>query len=100
MNTFLGCLLLYEGSHNASPKLLWKYETGDRGNGGLRGAHLHRDSLVVDEYASEVNPVQSLCCPKKYRRSYYAWRAGKFTLTKSEVFNNEYSNAYFVAFDD
>jgi hypothetical protein len=70
MNSFFGCLLLYEARKGAAPSLVWKHETGDRGNGGLRAVRLQERSLVVDDYAPEVNPVQSLCCPTKYKRSY------------------------------
>jgi hypothetical protein len=99
MNSFLGCLLLYKAKKDAPPELVWKHETGDRGNGGLRGVRLDKRSLLVDEYSPEVNPVQSLCCPTKYKRSYYHWQAGQFVLTKSEILDNEYSNAYFIGFE-
>jgi hypothetical protein len=65
----------------------------------LRGVRLDKRSLLVDEYSPEVNPVQSLCCPTKYKRSYYHWQAGQFVLTKSEILDNEYSNAYFIGFE-
>lgn len=96
-NSFLGNLLIYT-LQKGEPRLLWQHETGDRGNGGLRGFSVENGEFVVEEYVKEANPEQSLCCPKNFLRSYYRWNNGKFVRVRSAVIANEYSNAYFKGY--
>ncbi len=96
-NSFLGNLLVYK-LLRGQPKLLWQHETGDRGNGGLRGFKVEGGRLIVEEYDPKVNAEESLCCPKKFRRSFFRWKNGRFARDKSEVVLNEYPNAYFVGY--
>jgi hypothetical protein len=96
-NGFFGNLMVYTYK-NDRPVLLYQVETGDRGNGGLRGFRSQNGQLIIEIYDPAVNEEQSLCCPKKYRRMYLSERNGQFSVYKSEVLNNEYANAYFVGY--
>ena len=87
------CVYIYTW-HQARPKLLWSFVTGDRAEGGLRQVYAHNGELLIelwgknaivgrDLYESE-NP-RPLCCPDHYTRAHYEWRKGRFRLMREEV---------------
>lgn len=96
-NSFVGSLMIYS-LQGDKLVLLYRHETGDRGNGGLRAFRTENGRLIIEEYDPAVNLEQSLCCPKNYRRTYLRWKDGRFSGDKSEVLVNEYPNAFFVGY--
>ena len=78
-----------------SPKLLWAFETGDRGDGGLRQAYAENGRLVIELYGKgklvaknvfESDPfaLEGACCPKLFTRARYAWQGDRFQQEGSE----------------
>jgi hypothetical protein len=83
-----------------SPRLLWAFETGDRGDGGLRQAYTENGQLVIELYGKdklvgknlyESDPLASVgvCCPKLFTRARYGWQGNRFQQEgKEEVLPN------------
>jgi hypothetical protein len=94
-NSFFGNLMIYS-LRGEEAQLVWQHPTGDRGDGGLRTFRIENNILVVEEYDPAVSDVESLCCPKVFRRSFFEWREKRMQRVKSEVLPNEYSNAYVI----
>ena len=91
--------LLFDGK--CQPKLLWRFEAGDRGEGGLRSVYADSGDLIVElygrkstaeePYASSATSVEDggACCPSYFTRTRYEWRQEKFTRKgESEIVKN------------
>lgn len=73
------------------PKLVWRFEAGDRGDGGLRSVYADNGDLIVelygrnataeDPYASAATSVEDggACCPSYVTRTRYEWKHGRFS---------------------
>lgn len=78
------------------PKLLWAFQTGDRGDGGLRQAYAENGELVVELYGETKVVGKDLhgdgigvCCPSVFTRVRYRWQRNGFRQTgKEEVLSN------------
>lgn len=78
------------------PKLLWAFETGDRGEGGLRQVYAEDGGLVVELYGDTklvgkdfYGDGVGACCPKVFTRALYRWQRNGFRQTgKEEVLSN------------
>ncbi len=87
-------------AQSASPNLLWAFETGDRGDGGLRQAYAENGKLVVELYGkdkligknlydSDPFASEGVCCPKFFTRARYRWQGAHFRQEgKAEVLPN------------
>lgn len=89
-----------------SPKLLWAFATGDRGDGGLRQVYAENGGLVIELYGKDTIIGGNLadteeigaCCPKSFTRARYEWRENRFQQTvPPEVLPNPLSNAELLA---
>jgi hypothetical protein len=78
-----------------SQKLLWAFETGDRGDGGLRQAYAESGQLVVELYGknkltgknlyqSDPFTLEGACCPKFFTRARYRWQDDHFQQEEKE----------------
>jgi hypothetical protein len=85
-NGSFACTFIYSMSGNA-PRLLWKYETGDRAFGGLRSIRVSDGSIIFEQYDASFNdkPTPCITCPKRFVRSSYRWRGNHFRKIKSET---------------
>jgi len=74
---------------NGAPKLLWAFQTGDRGAGGLRQASPDRGELIVELYGQnkvigknlyESDPfaTEGVCCPQVFTHARYTWAGDHF----------------------
>jgi hypothetical protein len=89
-------------------KLLWAFQTGDRGDGGLRQIYPEGGRLVVELYGkdkligknlyeSDPYAAEGVCCPKFFTRARYSWQAGHFYQEgKEEVLPNPEGDAPLV----
>ena len=83
------------------PKLLWSFETGDRGDGGLRKVYAGNGELVLELYGKDTSiedidnkEETGACCPKSFTRTRYQWRGGRFRQKGGrEVLPNPLPNA-------
>lgn len=75
-------------------RLLWSFDAGERGDGGLRQISTDGSQLSIELYGRDrvVNGGTSseednmgVCCPRFFTRSYYQWRGGRFRLRTKEV---------------
>jgi len=92
-----------------SPKLLWAFETGDRGDGGLRQAYAENGRLVIELYGkdklvgknlykSDPFALEGACCPKLFTRARYRWQVDYFQQEgKEEVLPNPEGHGSLVA---
>lgn len=87
-NRFVGCVFIYSFV-NGSPKLLWKYEIGDRADGGLRRIEVEDRALMIEQ--NTLDGAAGLCCPKKLVRRYFKWDGKQFRQIKSEIVLNKES---------
>jgi hypothetical protein len=94
-NSGAGCVFVYT-IKNGKPLLLWKHETGDRANGGLRKLFIQDENLIVEQYSDKEGG--GLCCPKIYIRTKYKWDGNRFVEIQSETLKNEYNNAEFLGY--
>jgi hypothetical protein len=90
------------------PKLLWAFETGDRGDGGLRQVYADRGALVVELYGKDKVIGKNLyegdpytaggaCCPKVFTRARYKWRGDNFQQQgEGEVVPNSSGNGSLI----
>lgn len=86
------------------PKLLWAFETGDRGDGGLRQAYAEDGGLVVELYGDAkvvgkdfYGDGIGVCCPRVFTRARYRWqRKGFRQAGKEEVLSNPNGGAAVV----
>jgi hypothetical protein len=73
---------------NGTPRLLWKFATGDRADGGLRRIYAENGQLVIelagknkiiggDLYAPD-GTLTGACCPTVFTRTKYRWIRGRF----------------------
>ena len=85
------------------PNLLWAFETGDRGDGGLRRVYAENGTLVTELYGTNVEvggdyysgKTGAACCPSTYTRSHYQWMQNQFRRTgQLEVFSSDGDAAY------
>jgi len=68
------------------PRLLWKFATGDRADGGLRRIAGEDGKLVVELFGVGTAIGKKLygtedtgaCCPKHFTRSWYRWTGTRF----------------------
>jgi hypothetical protein len=81
-NRFVGCVFIY-AFVDGRPKLLWKYETGDRADGGLRRMEVEDRALMIEQ--NTLDGAAGLCCPKKFVRRYFKWDGKQFRKIKSEI---------------
>jgi len=82
---------------DGNPVLLWKFETGDRADGGPRRIAAENGELVVDLYGVGAEIGKKLygtegvgaCCPKHFTRTRYRWVGTQFQQDGlQEVFEN------------
>ncbi len=85
-----------------NPVLLWKFETGDRAEGGPRRIAAENGELVVDLFGVGTAIGKKLygtedvgaCCPKHFTRTRYRWVGTQFQQDGSEeVFENPSGNS-------
>ena len=85
-----------------TPKLLWKFATGDRADGGMRRIAAENGELVVELFGVGAAIGKKLygtedvgaCCPKHFTRLKYRWVGTKFQPDgPAEVFENPSGNA-------
>lgn len=83
-------------AESGSPKLLWAFQTGDRGDGGLRQAYAENGRLVIELYGKdkligknlyESDPfaLEGVCCPKLFTRARYRWQGDHFQQEGKEA---------------
>jgi hypothetical protein len=75
---------------NARPVLLWKFETGDRAQGGLVKIYAEGGQLVLElagknkfiggNFYGHDDTFNGACCPTVITRSKYQWIRGAFRL--------------------
>ncbi|HYX72010.1 MAG TPA: hypothetical protein VE732_04510 [Nitrososphaera sp.] len=83
------------------PQLLWSFETGDRGDGGLRKVYAENGGFVLELYGKDtgIGDIENkeetgACCPKSFTRIRYSWRGRRFRQKGSrEVLPNPLPNA-------
>ncbi|SRR6266404_378282 len=82
---------------SGNPVLLWKFETGDRAEGGPRRIAAENGELVVDLFGVGTAIGKKLygtedvgaCCPKHFTRTKYKWDGTQFQQDGTqEVFEN------------
>jgi hypothetical protein len=80
-----------------NPRLLWKFATGDRAEGGLRRIAGEDGKLVVELFGVGTAIGKKLygteetgaCCPKHFTRTRYKWMGSRFQPEGTgEVFEN------------
>jgi hypothetical protein len=80
------------------PKLLWKFITGDRAEGGLKKIYPDNGKLVIElfgenhlakgKWTSHIPRVQGLCCPTLYTKTRFKWNGKQFVIDGTpEVFD-------------
>lgn len=80
---------------NETPELLWAFQTGDRGDGGLRQVYVENGRLVIELYGkdkligknlyeSDPYEAEGVCCPKFFTRARYTWQDVRFKQEGSE----------------
>ena len=77
-----GLVYIYTFQRNG-PKLLWLRSTGDRADGGLRDVYAQNGQLVVELNSSLGS--RGDCCPTRFIRTTYEWRAGRFRQKRKET---------------
>lgn len=77
------------------PKLLWAFQTGDRGAGGLRQVYAENGELVIELYGEDKLIGKDLygmevgvCCPKVFTRARYQWQGSFRQKGKEEILSN------------
>jgi hypothetical protein len=87
------------GMRGNHPGLLWRFEDGDRADGGLRRIYAENGGLVVELYgkgkivggdlfADDGTPGGD-CCPTHFTRARYRWDGERFMLNgEPEVLPN------------
>lgn len=79
------------------PRLLWKFVTGDRADGGPRRIYAENGELVIELYGVGAAIGKKLygteevgaCCPEHFTRTHYRWAGGRFQqVGKQEVLPN------------
>ncbi len=87
---------------SGNPVLLWKFETGDRAEGGPRRIAAENGELVVELFGVGTSIGKKLygtedvgaCCPKHFTRTRYRWFGTQFQQDGSEeVFENPSGNS-------
>jgi hypothetical protein len=86
------------GLDHGKPRLLWKFVTGDRADGGPRRIYAENGELVIELYGVGAAIGKKLygteegvgaCCPRHFTRTRYRWAGGHFQeIGKPEVFPN------------
>lgn len=76
-------------------KLLWRFEDGDRADGGLRRIYAENGGLVVELYGKRTDGTGKIvgsdlfaedgmmggdCCPSHFTRARYKWNGKRFVL--------------------
>jgi hypothetical protein len=79
------------GLRNDNPQLLWTFETGDRGDGGLRQIGAENGELIIELYGKDKLIGKDLyggeggaCCPKFFTRARYEWLGDHFQQKGTE----------------
>src|SRR5215213_9736513 len=77
------------------PRLLWRFEDGDRADGGLRRIYAENGGLVVELYGKRADGTGKIvgsdlfvedgmmggdCCPSHFTRAHYKWNGKRFVL--------------------
>ncbi len=78
---------------NNQPKLLWNFETGDRGDGGLKDVYADNNDLIIELYGKgryvfrqkETLKVEEeydfdVCCPINFTKTHYKFNGRDFTI--------------------
>jgi hypothetical protein len=97
-NSFLNCIFIYAVG-DGKQRLLWRHQTGDRADGGLRRVAVEDHTLVIEQYTRSEGDG-GLCCPRKFIRSYYSWNGRGLKKMSSKKLSNEYENARFLGYPD
>lgn len=81
-----------QGNH---PRLLWRFEDGDRADGGLRRIYAENGGLVIELYGKRADGKGKIvgsdlfaedgmmggdCCPSHFTRARYTWNGKRFVL--------------------
>jgi hypothetical protein len=93
--------VVYVYTFEGKAKLLWAFDTGDRGDGGLRKVYGENGDLIVELYGKNTTigdiadkEDAGACCPKSFSRSRYKWSGGQFQKKGlPEVLPNPLPNA-------
>ncbi len=82
---------VFEWKENAS-KLIWKFRTGDRADGGLKDIRVENGNLTVEIFGQDryilgevetskiTGDEEQICCPTHFTRSNYKWNGSNFRL--------------------
>ena len=83
-----------------TPKAIWDFETGDRGDGGLRNVYGENGQLVIELFGKNRtvgNDLylgdEPLCCPSSFTKTFYHWNGTTFERIRSEVVPNPTQDA-------
>src|SRR5215213_7199115 len=83
------------GMQGNQPRLLWRFEDGDRADGGLRRIYAENGGLVVELYGKRADGTGKIvgsdlfvedgmmggdCCPSHFTRAHYKWNGKRFVL--------------------
>lgn len=77
------CVYIYT-LKNKRPSLLWGFVTGDRADGGLRKVYAESGILVVELFGP-ARLIEAACCPKRFTRTRYEWRGGRFRRKRRQT---------------
>jgi hypothetical protein len=90
--TNLNAVYIFTLSNN-QPKLLWNFETGDRGDGGLKDVYAENNELVVELYGKdryifrqkETLKVEeeyelNICCPVNFTKTHHKFNGRDFAI--------------------
>jgi len=85
---------------NRKPQLLWKFDTGDRAEGGFKDLYAENGNVIVElfgenklvsgEWKAIVPPSKDkgLCCPTIYTKTTFSWDGKQFNIQNDpEVFD-------------
>lgn len=83
------------GIEGGTPKIIWRFETGDRADGGLRNVYAENGQLVVELFGKDrvignelFKGDEGLCCPSVFTRTRYKWTGKHFIEISREVLKN------------
>jgi len=77
---------------NKKPKLLWKFDTWDKAEGGFKRAYAEKNELIVELFGDSKfeddkwnftipeGKFSGLCCPTVYTKSRFKWNGEKFVV--------------------
>lgn len=94
--TVVTCLIYIYALKSGNPNLLWSFQSGDRGAGGLRQITAENGNLLLELYGKDKVIGSNLygletgvCCPKEYTRTIYQWQKKEFVLQGMTILPND-----------